>query len=71
MHERALLGGRRISAGIELYGGLDCTKGWTWSQDARTALNDPADAVALTIGKNAGGAKRWRSCAPGVPIGTR
>jgi hypothetical protein len=46
-----------ISAGIEVYGGFDCAKGWAWSEDARTALNGSADAVALTIAKSAGGAK--------------
>src|SRR5262249_44484264 len=25
-----------ISAGIEVYGGLDCTKGWAWAQDKRS-----------------------------------
>jgi hypothetical protein len=46
-----------ISAGIEVYGGFDCANGWAWSADARAVLHGPADAVALTIGKNAGGAK--------------
>jgi hypothetical protein len=46
-----------ISAGIEVWGGFDCAKGWAWSRDARAVLSGPADAVALTIGKNAGGAK--------------
>jgi hypothetical protein len=46
-----------ISQGIEVYGGLDCTKGWAWSQDARAKLNGPAGAVALTIEASATGAK--------------
>jgi hypothetical protein len=45
-----------ISAGIEVYGGLDCTKGWAWSQSARSQLSGPADTVALTITSTAGGA---------------
>src|SRR5262249_9788122 len=27
-----------ISAGVEVYGGFTCAKGWAWSQDARTQL---------------------------------
>jgi hypothetical protein len=46
-----------ISAGIEVYGGLDCTKGWAWSPTARATLDGPADAVALTIQASATGAK--------------
>ena len=45
-----------ISAGIEVYGGLDCTKGWSWSQTARAMLDGPADAVALTVTSTASGA---------------
>jgi hypothetical protein len=46
-----------IGAGIEVYGGFDCAKGWAWSQSGRAVLDGPADAVALTIEKSAGGAK--------------
>jgi hypothetical protein len=46
-----------IAAGVEVYGGFDCTKGWTWSQDARAQLDGPGDKVALTIGAGAEGAK--------------
>jgi hypothetical protein len=46
-----------ISAGIEVFGGFDCAKGWAWSQDARTALNGPADTIALVVQKSAAGAK--------------
>jgi hypothetical protein len=46
-----------ISAGIEVYGGFDCTKGWSWTQDARATLTGPADAVALTVTSAASGAK--------------
>ncbi len=45
-----------IGSGIQVYGGLDCTKGWTWSQSARSQLNGPADTVALTVTNAAGGA---------------
>jgi hypothetical protein len=38
-----------ISAGVEVYGGFDCAAGWSWSKDARTQLDGPADSVALTI----------------------
>ena len=47
-----------ISASVELWGGFaDCTTetGWSWSQDARSTLNGPADAVALTVAKGADG----------------
>jgi hypothetical protein len=46
-----------IAAGVELYGGFDCAKGWAWAPDKRSTLNGPADAVALTIEKGADGAK--------------
>ena len=46
-----------ISAGIEVYGGLDCTKGWVWSQSARAQLSGPADKTALTVTSAASGAK--------------
>jgi hypothetical protein len=46
-----------IAAPVELYGGFDCTKGWGWKADARSALNGPAGAVALTLTKPAGGAR--------------
>ena len=46
-----------IAVGVEMYGGFDCAKGWAWSQDKRSALNGPVDAVALTIGKGATGAR--------------
>lgn len=45
-----------ISAGVELIGGFDCANGWAWSAEARSVLNGPPDAVALTIQKNAEGA---------------
>jgi hypothetical protein len=46
-----------LSAGLEVYGGFDCTKGWSWSLSARSQLMGPADAVALTIEKGAVNAK--------------
>jgi hypothetical protein len=46
-----------ISTGIDVYGGFDCAKGWSWSQDARAQLNGPADTIALTITAGAEGAK--------------
>jgi hypothetical protein len=38
-----------IDAGVEVYGGFTCAKGWSWSPDARAQLKGPADSVALTI----------------------
>jgi hypothetical protein len=46
-----------LAAGLEVYGGFDCTDGWAWSQDRRSALDGPADTVALTVQKGAAGAK--------------
>jgi hypothetical protein len=46
-----------ISAGIEVYGGFDCTNGWAWSRAARAELDGPPDAIPLTIEASAGGAK--------------
>jgi hypothetical protein len=46
-----------IAAGVEMYGGFDCAKGWAWAAEKRSTLNGLADVVALTIGKNASGAK--------------
>jgi hypothetical protein len=45
-----------IAAPVQLYGGFaDCTteNGWSWSQNARTALDGPADMVAVTIAMGA------------------
>ena len=36
-------------AGVELYGGLDCTNGWTWSEAGRTTLTADPDSVPLKL----------------------
>jgi hypothetical protein len=36
-------------AGIELYGGLDCANGWTWSEAGRTTLTAAPDSVPLKL----------------------
>jgi hypothetical protein len=46
-----------LASGLEVFGGFDCVKGWAWSQDKRSALDGPADTVALTVQKGAAGAK--------------
>ncbi|AUX39519.1 hypothetical protein SOCE26_009120 [Sorangium cellulosum] len=46
-----------IEAGIEVIGGFDCNAGWTWSGQARSAIEGPAGAAALTLGDGASGAK--------------
>ncbi|WP_437990161.1 hypothetical protein [Sorangium sp. So ce145] len=46
-----------IEAGVEVIGGFDCGAEWTWSEEARSAIEAPADQVALTVTKDAGGAK--------------
>ncbi|HTN84079.1 MAG TPA: hypothetical protein VL242_10345 [Sorangium sp.] len=46
-----------IEAGVEVIGGFDCDAGWTWSEEARSAIEGPADQIALTLGEGASGAK--------------
>ncbi|WP_437677654.1 hypothetical protein [Sorangium sp. So ce131] len=46
-----------IGAGIEVIGGFDCGAGWTWSAQARSAIEGPAGAAALTLAEGASGAK--------------
>ncbi|WP_437645806.1 hypothetical protein [Sorangium sp. So ce362] len=46
-----------IGAGVEVIGGFDCGAGWTWSDEARSAIEAPADRIALTLTEDAGGAK--------------
>ncbi|WP_437897794.1 hypothetical protein [Sorangium sp. So ce124] len=46
-----------IEAGIEMIGGFDCEAEWTWSEQARSAIEGPAGAVALTLREGASGAK--------------
>ena len=45
------------AAPIEMYGGFDCSKGWAWKADGRSALNGPSGVVALTLTKAADGTK--------------
>ncbi|WP_438018185.1 hypothetical protein WMF18_03495 [Sorangium sp. So ce315] len=47
----------RIEAGVEVIGGFDCEAEWTWSEEARSAIEGPAGAVALTMTEGASGAK--------------
>ena len=46
-----------IATPVAVYGGFECTKGWGWKADARSVLNGPAGAVALTLTKQGDGAK--------------
>ncbi|WP_437820270.1 hypothetical protein [Sorangium sp. So ce1078] len=46
-----------IKAAVEVIGGFDCTAGWTWSDQARSAIEGPADKVALTLAGDASGVK--------------
>ncbi|WCQ88608.1 hypothetical protein NQZ70_01287 [Sorangium sp. Soce836] len=46
-----------ISAGVEVIGGFDCGARWTWSKTARSAIEAPADEIALTLTEAASGAK--------------
>ncbi|WP_438027118.1 hypothetical protein [Sorangium sp. So ce233] len=46
-----------IAAGIEVIGGFDCGAEWTWSEEARSGIEAPANQIALTLGEGASGAK--------------
>jgi hypothetical protein len=46
-----------IEAGIEVIGGFDCEADWTWSAEARSAIEGPAGTVALTMTEAASGVK--------------
>ncbi|WP_437761667.1 hypothetical protein WMF27_03530 [Sorangium sp. So ce281] len=46
-----------IGAKVEVIGGFDCAAEWTWSEAARSAIEGPAGAVALTLLEAASGAK--------------
>jgi hypothetical protein len=49
-----------VSAGITIYGGLDC-EGGTWSAlaDTKTTVQGPADTIALRVENTADGAKLY------------
>ncbi|WP_437761665.1 hypothetical protein WMF27_03540 [Sorangium sp. So ce281] len=46
-----------IGAKVEVIGGFDCKAEWTWSEAARSAIEGPAGAAALTMTEGASGAK--------------
>ncbi|MDC0680711.1 hypothetical protein [Sorangium atrum] len=46
-----------IGAKVEVIGGFDCEEEWVWSAEARSAIEGPAGAVALTMTEGASGAK--------------
>ncbi|WP_437709317.1 hypothetical protein WMF45_33495 [Sorangium sp. So ce448] len=46
-----------LDAEIELIGGFDCDAEWTWSAEARSAIDAPAGQIALTLTNAASGAK--------------
>jgi hypothetical protein len=45
-----------VAVGVGVYGGLDCTKGWSYAGDAKSTLTTDADAVPLTLSATANGA---------------
>jgi hypothetical protein len=52
-----LVGSVSITSSIALYGGLDCSDGWTYvGATTKSVLVGDVDAVALTLAKSAGGA---------------
>ncbi|XXT16362.1 PGRS family protein [Sorangium sp. So ce429] len=38
-----------LPAGVSLYGGLDCKRGWAWSSDTKTTIAAGPDHVALAV----------------------
>ncbi|WP_437953842.1 hypothetical protein WME98_26440 [Sorangium sp. So ce296] len=46
-----------VKSGVTIYGGLDCTAGWSFSPEARSAIEGPADEIGLTLAEGASGAK--------------
>ncbi|AUX24980.1 hypothetical protein SOCEGT47_055210 [Sorangium cellulosum] len=46
-----------IGAEVEVIGGFDCGAEWTWSEEARSAIEAPANQIALTLSESASGAK--------------
>ncbi|MGK3999693.1 hypothetical protein [Sorangium sp. So ce1024] len=46
-----------IEAEVEVIGGFDCGAGWTWSEGARSAIEGPANQIALVLSEAASGAK--------------
>ncbi|WP_438041679.1 hypothetical protein [Sorangium sp. So ce128] len=46
-----------IEAGVEVIGGFDCGAEWAWSEEARSAIDAPANQIALTVSEAASGAK--------------
>ncbi|MEP7120500.1 MAG: hypothetical protein ABJE95_06315 [Byssovorax sp.] len=45
-----------IAAGVGVYGGLECTKSWSYKGDAKSTLTADADSVPLTLSATANGA---------------
>ncbi|WP_437535164.1 hypothetical protein WME79_13040 [Sorangium sp. So ce726] len=46
-----------IGAEVDVIGGFDCAADWTWSAEARSAIEAPADEIALVLSEGASGAK--------------
>ncbi|WP_437709327.1 hypothetical protein WMF45_33520 [Sorangium sp. So ce448] len=46
-----------LEAEVELIGGFDCDAEWTWSAEARSAIEAPAGQIALTLTNAANGSK--------------
>ncbi|MGK4002872.1 hypothetical protein WMF31_09650 [Sorangium sp. So ce1036] len=46
-----------IGAEVEVIGGFDCGAEWAWSEEARSAIEAPANQIALTLSEGASGAK--------------
>ncbi|WP_437711856.1 hypothetical protein WMF45_41530 [Sorangium sp. So ce448] len=46
-----------IETGVEVIGGFDCATEWTWSAEARSAIEGPAGQITLTLTEGASGAK--------------
>ena len=45
-----------VAVGVGVYGGLDCTKKWSYAEGGKSTLTTDADAVPLTLSASANGA---------------
>lgn len=48
-----------VTEPLYLYGGFDCTKGWSWDLAARSTLTGKADEIPISIAAGAKDAKIW------------
>jgi hypothetical protein len=59
-----------VPAGVEIYGGLDCKTGWSYSDAARTMIAGPADQVPLKLSSGVEGTTRLENVSVTAPDAT-